>query len=89
MGTTNATHACELGSVGPGVMPAGRETLLCQERFCMSRVLAPFCSHILGAVFTWQFSSHFFSVCSSAVANYFSRINSRFLSRFRRGGKGY
>lgn len=30
MGTTNATHACELGSLGPRKVPAGRETFLCR-----------------------------------------------------------
>lgn len=30
MGTTDATHACELGSLGPGKVPAGRETFLCR-----------------------------------------------------------
>lgn len=65
MGTTNATHACELGSVGPGVMPAGRETSLCQEGFCMSRVVAALCKQVLGGVLTWQFSClHFtFLLC--------------------------
>lgn len=40
MGTTDATHACELGSVGPGEVPAGRETFVGREGFCRSRLLA-------------------------------------------------
>lgn len=34
MGTTDATHACELGSLGPRKVPAGRETFLCRGGLC-------------------------------------------------------
>lgn len=37
MGTTSATHAWDLGSMGPGEVPAGRKTSLDQEGICRSR----------------------------------------------------
>lgn len=63
MGTTDATHACELGSLGPGKVPAGRETFLCRGGF--ARAGSPRRDQPPRGADAWQvFGLHFmFLIC--------------------------
>lgn len=94
MGTTDATHACELGSVGLGEVPAGRKNLPGARGGL--REPAAWCRYQPSRnpstrwVFSPPTSLHLIFlilfVPLQRIIN-FSGINSRFFNNFGRGGR--